>query len=222
MMRPRAEPRAGPSPPLSPARGRLPRWRRDCPTSTGRRSSPEVQSVFDTLQKACGRVLNFYRLMAHHARSVPPFLAWYPVLREGALDLKLRYLAYVRASQLNRCRYCVTHNGAAASPRRRFPGAIRRARRVPDEPALLGARAPGARYAEEMTLRVQVDPALVETLRQPSRRRRRWCSSPSPSPRPTSPTASTRRSVPSSNAIRPATADTVHAAAQRIRQLLST
>ena len=75
---------------------------------------PELQSIFDTLQPASGRVLNFFRLMAHHARSVAPFLAWYPQLREGPLDLKLRYLAYVRASQLNRCRYCVTHNGAAA------------------------------------------------------------------------------------------------------------
>ena len=35
--------------------------------------APELQSVFDTLQKASGRVLNFYRLMAHHARSVAPF-----------------------------------------------------------------------------------------------------------------------------------------------------
>jgi hypothetical protein len=43
--------------------------------------------------------------MAHHAVSLPPFLEWYPRLREGPLDLKLRYLAYVRASQLNRCRY---------------------------------------------------------------------------------------------------------------------
>src|ERR1700675_2059097 len=74
---------------------------------------PEVQSVYDTLQKTSGRVLNIFRLMAYHARSLPPFLAWYPVLREGPLDLKLRYLAYVRASQINRCRYCVTHNSAA-------------------------------------------------------------------------------------------------------------
>lgn len=74
---------------------------------------PEIQSVYDTLQKASGCVLNIFRLMAYHARSLPPFLAWYPLLREGPLDLKLRYLAYVRASQLNRCRYCVTHNSAA-------------------------------------------------------------------------------------------------------------
>jgi len=64
-----------------------------------------VQRVYDALQKATGRVLNIFRLMAHHATSLPRFLDWYPTLREGPLDLGLRQLAYVRASQLNRCGY---------------------------------------------------------------------------------------------------------------------
>jgi AhpD family alkylhydroperoxidase len=127
---------------------------------------PEIQSVYDTLQKASGRVLNIYRLMAHHARSLPPFLAWYPRLREGPLDLKLRYLAYVRASQLNRCRYCVTHNGAAgrrAGVSKEQLDALADYRTSPLfsdlERLVIG-------YAEEMTTRVQVEAALVETLRQ--------------------------------------------------------
>jgi alkylhydroperoxidase family enzyme len=66
---------------------------------------PEIQEAYDGLRQATGRVLNIFRLMAHHARSLPPFLRWYPTLREGALDLGLRQLAYVRASQLNRCGY---------------------------------------------------------------------------------------------------------------------
>ncbi len=127
---------------------------------------PELQSVFDTLQKASGRVLNFYRLMAHHARSVAPFVAWYPQLREGALDLKLRYLAYVRASQLNRCRYCVTHNGAAA---RRVGVSREQLDALADfqtSPLFSELERLVLRYAEEMTLRVQVDPALVGTLKK--------------------------------------------------------
>lgn len=65
----------------------------------------EVQTVYDNLQKATGRVLNIFKLMAHHAKSLPPFLQWYPMLREGALDVKLRQLAYVKASQSNNCHY---------------------------------------------------------------------------------------------------------------------
>ena len=65
----------------------------------------ELHALYDSLRKASGRVLNIFKLMAHHARSLPRFLQWYPTLREGALDLKLRQLAYVRASQLNGCDY---------------------------------------------------------------------------------------------------------------------
>jgi len=71
-----------------------------------REEAPEsVRSTYDALQKATGRVLNIFRLMAHHALSLPRFLEWYPTLREGTLDLGLRQLAYVRVSQLNRCGY---------------------------------------------------------------------------------------------------------------------
>ncbi|MBI1999953.1 MAG: hypothetical protein HYT85_06565 [candidate division NC10 bacterium] len=65
----------------------------------------DVQTVYDSLQKATGRVPNLFKLMAYHAKSLPPFLQWYPTLREGALDIKLRQLAYVKASQVNNCRY---------------------------------------------------------------------------------------------------------------------
>jgi alkylhydroperoxidase family enzyme len=65
----------------------------------------EVQTIYDGLAKASGRVLNIFKLMAYHAPSLPRFLQWYPTLREGPLDLGLRQLAYVRASQLNGCTY---------------------------------------------------------------------------------------------------------------------
>jgi 4-carboxymuconolactone decarboxylase len=58
----------------------------------------EVQATYDRASKGGGRGLNVYRLMAHHAPSVPPFAQWYAALREGALDPRLRQLAYVRVS----------------------------------------------------------------------------------------------------------------------------
>ncbi len=65
----------------------------------------EVQTVYDNLQKATGRVSNMVKLMAYYPKSLPPFLQWYPTLREGVLDMTLRQLAYVKASQLNGCHY---------------------------------------------------------------------------------------------------------------------
>jgi alkylhydroperoxidase family enzyme len=123
---------------------------------------PEIQSVYDTLQQASGRVLNFYRLMAHRARSLPSFLGWYPRLREGPLDLKLRYLAYVRASELN----CVTHNSAAG----RRAGVSKEQLDVLADyrtsPVFSDLERLVIGYAEEMTTRVQVEAALVDTLRR--------------------------------------------------------
>jgi len=66
---------------------------------------PELTAVYDEMKKATGRVLNITKLMAHHPPTVAPFQAWYRTTREGPLDLKLRQLAYVRTSQLNRCEY---------------------------------------------------------------------------------------------------------------------
>ncbi len=54
----------------------------------------EVQTVYDNLQKATGRVSNMFKLMAYHPKSLPPFFQWYPTLREGVLDMTLRQLAY--------------------------------------------------------------------------------------------------------------------------------
>ena len=72
-----------------------------------RDKAPEPeQQAYDALQKATGRVLNFFKLMAHLPGSLPRFLGWYHTTREGGpLELGLRQLAYVRVAQLNRCEY---------------------------------------------------------------------------------------------------------------------
>jgi alkylhydroperoxidase family enzyme len=68
-------------------------------------AEPE-QRAYDALQKATGRVLNFFKLMANLPGSLPRFLEWYRTTREGGpLELGLRQLAYVRVAQLNRCEY---------------------------------------------------------------------------------------------------------------------
>ncbi len=65
----------------------------------------ELTPVYEEMKKTTGRVLNITKLMAHHPPTVPAFQAWYRTTREGPLDLKLRQLAYVKTSQLNRCEY---------------------------------------------------------------------------------------------------------------------
>jgi len=137
----------------------------------------EVQSVFDTCTRRRARA-HFYRLMAHHARSVAPFLAG-TAAAQGPLDLKLRYwpTSALPAQPLQLLRH--PQRGRRA-PRSGHPEQLDAARRLRDEPALLGSRRLVLRYAEAMTVRVQVDPAVRAERSDPAG------SSLSPSPPPTS------------------------------------
>lgn len=66
---------------------------------------PELQTVYDMMQKAIGRVLNFHKLLAHSPKLLTGYLALGGALREMTLDAKLRELAYLKTSQLNHCHY---------------------------------------------------------------------------------------------------------------------
>ena len=129
-------------------------------------AAPELQAVYDRLASASGRVLNFYRLMAHHARSLPRFVEWYPTLREGALDLRLRQLAYVRASQVNRCGYCTAHHSALGQRVGVSREQLDALPQFETSPLFSELERLVLRSAEAMTRDVQVDGALVEALRR--------------------------------------------------------
>jgi hypothetical protein len=43
----------------------------------------EARMAYDSVQKATGRVPTMFKLMAHHARSFPRFVQWFPTLQEG-------------------------------------------------------------------------------------------------------------------------------------------
>ncbi len=66
---------------------------------------PEIQEVYDTMQKTVGRVGNFYRVLAHFPKGLRGYLGLGGALRETKLDPKLRELAYLKTSRLNRCDY---------------------------------------------------------------------------------------------------------------------
>ncbi|MBI4607471.1 MAG: carboxymuconolactone decarboxylase family protein [Candidatus Rokubacteria bacterium] len=66
---------------------------------------PELQTVYDTTQKAIGRVPNFHKVLAHSPKALTGYLGLSAALREMKLDAKLRELAYLKSAQLNHCHY---------------------------------------------------------------------------------------------------------------------
>ena len=126
----------------------------------------ETQAVYDRLQQSRGRVLNIFKLMAHHPRSLPAFVDWYPRLAEGPLDMKLRQLAYVKVSQLNHCWYCTTHNTAVGQKAGVSTEKFSALAEYSKSPLFSPLERLVIRYAEEMTRKVQVDASLVAALRE--------------------------------------------------------
>ena len=77
-----------------------------------------IRSIYEGMEKKAGRVINMYKVMAHKPNVLAPFLEFYKqVWAPGALDPKLKELAYLRTSLMNGCTYCSRAHTASAKKR---------------------------------------------------------------------------------------------------------
>ena len=65
-----------------------------------------AKRIYDALEKKLGRVINFFKVLAHKPNILGPFVEFYnQVWAPGALSPKIKELAYLRASIMNGCEY---------------------------------------------------------------------------------------------------------------------
>ena len=77
-----------------------------------------VRPIYEGIEKKSGRVNNMLKVMAHKPNVLGPFLEFYKqVWAPGALDPKIKELAYLRASIMNGCLYCSRAHTASAKRR---------------------------------------------------------------------------------------------------------
>jgi uncharacterized peroxidase-related enzyme len=70
-------------------------------------AAESVRPIFEGMEQKTGRVLNMFKVMAHKPNVLGPFLEFYKqVWAPGALDPKIKELAYLRTSIMNGCTYC--------------------------------------------------------------------------------------------------------------------
>lgn len=75
------------------------------PLETNQVAEP-AKAVYEALEKKMGRVINFFKVMAHKPNVLGPFLEFYSqVWAPGALSPKIKELAYLRTSLMNGCEY---------------------------------------------------------------------------------------------------------------------
>jgi len=72
------------------------------------KASEELRATYEGLTKRAGRVPGFYGVMARHPAALKNFVPLYAsVMNEGTLDRRYKELAYLKASHVNGCEYCM-------------------------------------------------------------------------------------------------------------------
>ena len=76
-------------------------------------AGPEQEKILAQLTQKSGKIANIWKLWSHSPQTLETFMAFYKSLMKGALDPKLRELAYLKSSLVNDCNYCAeAHKGA--------------------------------------------------------------------------------------------------------------
>ena len=65
----------------------------------------EVARVFASVRQRAGRVLNFFKALAHFPAALAAAESLLGALHTTTLDPRLRELAYLKTSQVNGCAY---------------------------------------------------------------------------------------------------------------------
>lgn len=69
-------------------------------------AAESAQPIYERLEKKSGRVLNFFKMIAHKPNALGPFIEFYSqVWSAGALSARIKELAYLRTSIMNGCEY---------------------------------------------------------------------------------------------------------------------
>jgi alkylhydroperoxidase family enzyme len=69
-------------------------------------ATPEVQRIYRSLEERLGGVYNFYKVLAHKPALLRVYTQLYGAIwDDGALDPRLKELAYLRTSIVNGCEY---------------------------------------------------------------------------------------------------------------------
>lgn len=131
-------------------------------------AAEKIRPHFEKVESRGHKVPNFLRVLAHSPELLEGFIALNGALGRTKLDPKLRELAYIRASEVNSCGYCLQHHKKAG----RKAGLDER--QVNETDSYSGSESEiyddlqrdVLQYAEEVTRNVVVTDELADRLKQ--------------------------------------------------------
>jgi uncharacterized peroxidase-related enzyme len=129
-------------------------------------AAEKVRPILEGLEKKLGSVPNVFRAMAHSPELFEAFLALNSALGKTQLDGKLRELAYIKASELNDCDYCLHYHRASGKRAGLSERQVNETGTFETSDAYDDLQRDVLRYAEEVTRHINVSDALSDRLHQ--------------------------------------------------------
>jgi uncharacterized peroxidase-related enzyme len=126
-------------------------------------ASPEAQKLFQTIQAAFKSVPNIFRTMAYNPAALEATLGLNKAI-QGALDPKLRELAYLKSSQVNRCRYCLHYHKMGATKAGLSQAQIEGLENYENNSSYSDLEKAVLRFTEQWTVKGRAEPAVLTQL----------------------------------------------------------
>jgi uncharacterized peroxidase-related enzyme len=129
-------------------------------------AAESIRPRFQKMEEKGHEVPNFLRTLAHSPELLEAFLALNGALNRIQLDPKLRELAYIRASEINACGYCLEHHKKAGRKAGLDERQVNETESYADNTIYDELQGDVLGYADEVTRNVIVSDELVDRLKQ--------------------------------------------------------
>ncbi len=128
-------------------------------------AAADVQTTFEGMEKKLGKVPNIYRAMGLSPELMKGFLEFNGAFGKSKLDAKLRELAYMTASRINACEYCLHYHKAFGRKAGLGDEQIEGLATYASNAAYDDLQKDVMAYAEQVTRQIRPDARLVQRLR---------------------------------------------------------
>ncbi len=129
-------------------------------------AAEKIRPHFEKVESRGHQVPNFLRVLAHSPGLLEGFIAINGAMGHMKLDPKLRELAYLRASEINSCGYCLSHHKKAGKKAGLDERQVNETESSSSEELYDELQRDVLQYAEEATSNVIVSDDLFDRLKQ--------------------------------------------------------
>jgi len=129
-------------------------------------AAEDIKARFQKMEEKGHEVPNFLRTLAHSPDLLDGFLSLNGALNKIQLDPKLRELAYIRASEINACGYCLEHHKKGGRKAGLDDRQVNETETYETNAVYDELQHDVLQYAEEVTRKVIVSDELIDRLKQ--------------------------------------------------------